>query len=414
MSGAWDAIASGYASLAANFTGAFVPELLAAAGISTAPATAALSVLDVAAGSGAVALAAAMSPGVNQVHACDFSKRMLAELATQAVGLPPDAAPIQTTACDCEALSMAADSFDCAVSNFGVIFASEVVGGLAEMARVTRPGGRLCFTSWGSTPAFKVIDDRWRELFPADAPNPIPETAAEEAVAQIQQQLASVGGLVDISITAVEHELVVSCPEAYWERMLVSSPSRLVNMKAKLAPSEILALKEATIKHLKLLFPGEGEQVKLTAQAFVATATKQKARELIDLECDHLPQPESHATVDVQLAAGTAEATPTTKSSTVAAEENNAAGARGLSLPPPPHRARLPTTAPPDLAGLSPPTRSPSASGSSCTTAGANDEAAASPRAFVQSPRTLSPPSPLIPSEDLSPVSAKFVWSFVP
>ena len=171
MAEAWDAIASGYAQRAASFTGTFAPELLAAARVDAGAAGGSgAALLDVAAGSGAVALAAAALPGVSQVLACDISPAMLDELQAMAASLPPDAARIETTPCDCTALPMADSSFDAAVSNFGVIFAPDVAAGLAEMARVTRPGGRLAFTTWGRTPAFSAIEDTWRSLLPATAP----------------------------------------------------------------------------------------------------------------------------------------------------------------------------------------------------------------------------------------------------
>jgi hypothetical protein len=40
------------------------------------------------------------------------------------------------------------------------------------MARVTRPGGKLAFTTWGQTPAgFSEIEDAWRVLYPDTAPS---------------------------------------------------------------------------------------------------------------------------------------------------------------------------------------------------------------------------------------------------
>jgi ubiquinone/menaquinone biosynthesis C-methylase UbiE len=275
MAEAWDAIASGYAQRAASFTGTFAPELLAAARVDAGAAGGSgAALLDVAAGSGAVALAAAALPGVSQVLACDISPAMLDELQALAASLPPDAARIETTPCDCTALPMADSSFDAAVSNFGVIFAPDVAAGLAEMARVTRPGGRLAFTTWGRTPAFSAIEDTWRSLLPATAPAAAAQADPVAAVSRIRQQLADVGGLDEISVEAVEHELVVDSPETYWERMLVSSPSRQVNMAAKLSSEEFARLRAATIEGLRERFPTEGQPVRLPAEAYVAAATK--------------------------------------------------------------------------------------------------------------------------------------------
>lgn len=242
MAEAWDAIASGYALRAAPFTASFAPDLLGAAfphvDTSTtlhahghddaAPSTcsSSLALLDVAAGSGAVALLAAKLPAVSQVLATDISPSMLAELEDRAATLSPSVS-IETTPCDCTALPLADNTFDAAVSNFGVIFATDVRAGLNEMVRVTKPGGRVAFTSWGKTPAFTEIEDTWRAILPASAPagHTSPQAAEDVAISRVRQQLADIPVLDDITVEAIEHELVVDSPEAYWERMLVRPPA---------------------------------------------------------------------------------------------------------------------------------------------------------------------------------------------
>ena len=85
---------------------------------------------------------------------------------------------------------------------------------------------------------------------------------------------APCAGLCDVSVEAVEHTLVVERHEDYWERMLVSSPSRKVGMAAALSPAEVAELREATLARLRRQF-GTGA-VRLTAQAFVVAGSKGK------------------------------------------------------------------------------------------------------------------------------------------
>jgi endonuclease/exonuclease/phosphatase family metal-dependent hydrolase/SAM-dependent methyltransferase len=356
---AWDAIAQGYGKRAAHFTGSFAPDLLAAAGIggcsggsgsddaeeedagggggggggspsvvnllaSTGGGSKGIKVLDVAAGTGCVALAAAATVGVAEVHAVDVSAAMLRELsAAAAASLPPGgAASVATTRCDALALPFDNGSFDAAVSNFGVIFAGDLAAGLAEMARVTRrPGGRVAFTTWGRTPAFTVIEDTWRAHPDAglrEAAPPPPKarppigsdtvaSAAAADVARITQQMAATQAVTDITVFACEHELVLARAEDYWERMLVSSPSRRVNMQARLSVDQIEALRQATLQTLRRQF-GDHE-VRLVAEAFVCAATKKEAQCLSTgstagwSEPEPEPEPETEPELEPSMAA---------------------------------------------------------------------------------------------------------------
>ncbi|HEY7967937.1 MAG TPA: bifunctional demethylmenaquinone methyltransferase/2-methoxy-6-polyprenyl-1,4-benzoquinol methylase UbiE [Solirubrobacteraceae bacterium] len=94
-------------------------------------------VLDVATGTGDLAreLARAVSPG-GEVVGCDFSQAMLARARAKAPEVHFDWA-------DALALPYAGDSFDAATVAFGVRNFSDLRAGLAEIARVVRPGGRV-------------------------------------------------------------------------------------------------------------------------------------------------------------------------------------------------------------------------------------------------------------------------------
>ena len=92
-------------------------------------------VLDVATGTGDLAreLLRAVSPG-GEVVGCDFSEAMLARARAKA----PD---VRFEWADALALPYASDSFDAATVGFGVRNFSDLGAGIAEMARVVRPGG---------------------------------------------------------------------------------------------------------------------------------------------------------------------------------------------------------------------------------------------------------------------------------
>jgi demethylmenaquinone methyltransferase / 2-methoxy-6-polyprenyl-1,4-benzoquinol methylase len=98
-------------------------------------------VLDVATGTGdlALELAGRVAPG-GTVVGCDFSEGMLARARAKAEGR---GAGLSFEWGDALELPYPDDSFDAAAVGFGARNFSDLAGGLAEMARVVRPGGRV-------------------------------------------------------------------------------------------------------------------------------------------------------------------------------------------------------------------------------------------------------------------------------
>ena len=100
--------------------------------------------LDVATGTGdlALELAARVAPG-GAVIASDFSEEMLTR-ARQKASRPPGApVPVTFEWADAMALPYADDEFATATVGFGARNFSDLDRGLAEMARVVRPGGTV-------------------------------------------------------------------------------------------------------------------------------------------------------------------------------------------------------------------------------------------------------------------------------
>ncbi|MFL5494650.1 MAG: methyltransferase domain-containing protein, partial [Gemmatimonadales bacterium] len=108
-------------------------------------------VLDVACGTGVLTREAASRAGpTGAVTGLDLSPEMLAVAARLSSGLRWQQGSGQ-------ALPFPDQSFDAVVSQFGLMFFPDPVGGLREMMRVLVPGGRLAVAVWGSladTPAY--------------------------------------------------------------------------------------------------------------------------------------------------------------------------------------------------------------------------------------------------------------------
>ena len=100
-------------------------------------------VLDVAAGNGNVALAAARRGC--EVTATDYVPALLDGTRARAAA---EGLTIDVREADAEALPFADESFDVVVSTFGVMFTPNQEQSAAELLRVCRPGGRIGLTNW--------------------------------------------------------------------------------------------------------------------------------------------------------------------------------------------------------------------------------------------------------------------------
>ncbi len=141
----WSAVARGYKA-AEGFTGQFVEHALRLANLHPGE-----RVLDVAAGTGLVTLAAAKL-GV-EVLGTDFAQGMVEQLRERVT--EAQLTNVKAEVMDGQALDIPDESFDAVFSNFGVIFFPEPERGFKEMHRVLRPGGRAVVSVWSAPERFE-------------------------------------------------------------------------------------------------------------------------------------------------------------------------------------------------------------------------------------------------------------------
>ena len=145
-----------------RFMGRF-SEPLAVAFVDAVGIAPARTALDVGCGPGALTAVLVDVLGVDQVAAADPSAPFVAAVGDRLPGLDVRLAPA-------EDLPFADDAVDLALAQLVVHFMTDPVAGLREMARVTRPGGRVAANVWdyeGRTGPLTTFWDAVQDLDPA-------------------------------------------------------------------------------------------------------------------------------------------------------------------------------------------------------------------------------------------------------
>jgi ubiquinone/menaquinone biosynthesis C-methylase UbiE len=264
---AWDTIAAGYARHVTP-----THSLLANEALDHIDLLPGMRFLDVAAGSGALALAAA-SRGA-EVLGTDISPVMIEHLkhTAQRSGL----ANLSGQVMDGHNLNLEDDAIDAAGSMFGVMLFPDLPRGLREMARVTKPGGPVLMVTFGPPSrieflgfflsAVKRVIPGFTGL-PTDPP-PLPFQVSDPA--RLQQAMHDAG------LTAVEVETTTETQEfdssAHLWNWIASSNPIGARLTGDLPPDQATSVREVLDGMLSERSGGKGP-ARLTHPINIAVGT---------------------------------------------------------------------------------------------------------------------------------------------
>ena len=165
------------------------------------------TLLDVACGTGNVALAAAARGAA--ATGVDASAPLVEQARERAAAAGLEARFLEG---DAGSLPVPDGAFDAAASAFGVIFAPDPARALAEMLRVTRPGGLVALTSWTAEGAIFEAGRILGEAIPAgDGAGPPPRW---DDAGWVREALERAGGR-DVRIEAAQIAFSAASP-ATW------------------------------------------------------------------------------------------------------------------------------------------------------------------------------------------------------
>ncbi len=214
------------------------------------------SVLDVACGPGTVARLASERVGPKgRVTAADISPPML-DIA-RSKPHPPGGAPIEFVESPASPLKVEDASFDLTVCQQGLQFFPERVEALKEMARATRPGGRIAVAVWGSLQQNPLIGEIYAAL-----KDTLPATIADLMKAPFNlydtedlAALAQEAGLKNVEVKT--HSLPLAFEKGVGQAVRILDATPLAPQIAALSSGEQEALVEKLQARLSRFLIGE-------------------------------------------------------------------------------------------------------------------------------------------------------------
>ncbi len=175
------------------------------------------SVLDVAAGRGALLFPAAQQAGPRgRVVGIDLSPEMVRSTAAEIQNAGLSNAEILLM--DAEELQFPDASFDCVLSGFSLWFFPQPPRALAEFLRVLKPGGRIGISTWAKdcpTQSWTMPTLR-QHLPPQREQEPQPSRFDSPQMLEVVLQQA---GFKDIGITVEDAEFTYANEEAWWSSL---------------------------------------------------------------------------------------------------------------------------------------------------------------------------------------------------
>jgi len=174
-------------------------------------------VLDVAAGAGEPALTAARVAGPDgQVIATDISPEMLGHGRERAARAGID--NIEFLETDASSLDFPPDSFDAALSRWGIIFEPQAEAAAARIRSFLKPGARMAISSWGPPDRVPFLGIPMRTVLtrldlsppPPGTPGPL-SRPTPEAISSVLEG----GGFSDVEVDEIELVFDWDSPEEF-------------------------------------------------------------------------------------------------------------------------------------------------------------------------------------------------------
>ncbi len=266
---AWDNIAGGYDEFVTPTHMWLANEGLRRVGLGSG-----MRFLDVAAGSGALSIPAARLGA--QVLSTDMSPVMLKKLEARA---REEGLDLETRVMDGHALELEDDVFDVSGSQFGVMLFPDMPRGISELARVTKPGGRVLMNVYGAPQKIEFFGFFVRAIqavcpdFTGPPMDPPPLPFQLQDPEKLRQELGN-AGLKDIRVETITEKLEFRSGQQLWDWLTNSNPIvEMVLAELNLTDEQRIVTREALDDMVRKRSGGSAPAV-LTNPINIGTGTK--------------------------------------------------------------------------------------------------------------------------------------------
>jgi SAM-dependent methyltransferase len=229
-------------------------------------------VLDIATGTGVVAIEAARRVGpTGSVIATDYVAEWAPYVADSAVDA--GVANVTFEVMSAEALALPDDAFDTVLCQFGLMFVPDKLLALREMHRVLKPGGTLGLAVWSVAERVGLftVSNVVGAAFPPP-PGPPPASPLNLGEPGLIERLVTEAGFTSVSAQPFSYAFDVPSAESEWERWTGDLTNPMASRVMELPVEEREALHDQVIAVLERY--RVGDVIRITSEAIFVTAQR--------------------------------------------------------------------------------------------------------------------------------------------
>ncbi|THE63237.1 class I SAM-dependent methyltransferase [Salinadaptatus halalkaliphilus] len=223
-------------------------------------------ILDVGCGTGTVAITAARRGA--QVTGVDIQPNLLHRARTNAEIV---AADVSWREADATALPFDPDTFDVTLSNLGHMYGDPPDTAARELLRVTRPGGRIGFTSWTPTSLYPSMAGVAMTVL---SPEALPDFSEPPFLwgdpGTVDERLGD--AVDDIAFETETVQYPALSPEHFWQQTATNS-GMFIEVLEKVDDNNVSTLREQLIETIEPYFDGRENAVELEYGLTTATVS---------------------------------------------------------------------------------------------------------------------------------------------